>query len=70
MFIECARHKSKIQRNLLYCVDKCARKCAAFFALDPRLLATVLREHPDRGAGYQLELFGLAPSPPHRRKKP
>jgi len=69
MFIECARHKSKIQRSLLYCVDKCARKCEAFYASDPKTLAKALRDHPDRGAGHQLELFGLAPAPPKRRKR-
>jgi hypothetical protein len=68
MFIECARHKSKIQRNPLYCVEKCARKCEAFFALEPETLTEALRENPERGHGHQLEMFRLDPPPPKRKR--
>ncbi len=69
MFIECPRSKSKSQRNLAYCVDKCARKCDAFHAVEPVVLAKLLRERPDSGRGLQLGLFGLKPGRPRKTAK-
>lgn len=67
MFIECNRHKSKIQRNILYCIERCPKRCGQFYTVDPARIATLLREHPNRGAGFQLELFALAEDRPRRR---
>jgi len=69
MFIECPRHKSKMQRSLLYCIERCNRKCDAFYAVDPKRIAKALAEHPEAGKGHQLTMFPLADPPPRRSRK-
>jgi len=68
MFIECQRHKSKIQRPIIFCLERCERKCGSFHSLAPADLAQILTAFPGRGLGIQLELFELWPeSRPARR---
>ncbi len=68
MFIECLRHKSKIQRNVWWCIERCPKKCENFYAIPPKKIAKLLATQPERGRGHQLEMF-KQPKPKSRKSK-